>query len=201
MAYLPVVNVPSGAPSCWGMKYQDGDIECGQCRHNDTCKKEVLREAMNAPFPARPVFQHPQNQPQPIVPFPRPPGVAPLTLPTPYKPASPTVPMHPIAQYQHNQPVPVSVPQGYQQQPTYQQFNQHYYTPNLPQEIPDPMTPWVRPGSAAPPYYFTQYPGESMAERLTKNIVMAIGAAIAAQLVSLFTQWTWPPRKGNNNQD
>jgi hypothetical protein len=208
MHQLPVINTPPGAPNCWGQKYQDGDIECGQCRFNDTCKKEVLRGAMNAPpYPARTPAPYPPP-PQSVVPFPRPiTGAQPVSsnFSTPYAmSAPPPMAVHPATQYRPAQPVPVSLPTPFQQQPQFPipgQQNQQYHPAQLPLEIPDPRVPWVRPGSSAPPHYFTQYPQESMGQRLGKNILMAIGAAIAGQLVALFTQWTWPPRRGNNNRD
>lgn len=40
---------PNLAPICWGSKYQDGDQECRQCPHNDTCRPEMLSRLTSPP--------------------------------------------------------------------------------------------------------------------------------------------------------
>jgi hypothetical protein len=183
---------PAGSPSCWGQKYQDGDIECGQCRFNDTCRKEVLRGSMNAPIPLS-VSQVPFPS-RPATPqWPAPANVQ-APSPTPaFRPAPPPPPVAP----QYQQPVPVSVAPLYHTgyQPQYQHPG---YA--LPLEVPNPMQPWSRPGAAAPPYYFTQYPGETAVQRVTKNLILRAIAAITQELLGFFIQWTWPPSGSNKNQ-
>lgn len=196
MHHLPVVSPPLGAPSCWGQDYKDGDIECGQCRFNDTCQKEVLRGSMNSSYPPMPSMPG-------SVPFPKTPPM-PVPPPTPYRPPQPPyqVPVHPVTQYQQSRPVPIPIQTSYpvqSQQPYYQppMVPPSQYAPQLPLEIPDPMVPWSRPGAMAPPYYFTQYPGETHGQRLVKNLILRGFAAIMFELFSHLTQWTWPPRRGN----
>ncbi len=190
MHQLPVIQ-PTGSPSCWGQKYQDGDVECGQCRFNDTCRKEVLRGAMNSPVTQVPMPQRPliPQQPWPApVPYPQP------QVPLPTFRATPPPPP-PVPPYQQ-QPVPVAVQPLYH--PNYPHPPQQPSFYALPAAIPDPMQPWARPGANAPPYYFGQYPGETAVQRITKNLILRAIAAIAQELVGFLVQWTWPPSRGNN---
>lgn len=189
MVQLPVIR-PVGSPSCWGQMYQDGDYECGQCRFNESCRKEVLRGAMSVPV----ANQIPVPPRAPTWPAPVPASPVPAFRPAPVPP--PPLPQHPVTQYQHPIPVPVAplYATGYQQQ--YQQPMQ----PFLPQAIPDPMQPWLRPGVSAPPYYFNQYPGEPPLERFAKNLLLRAIAAVAQELLGFFIQWTWPPGRSNNKQ-
>jgi hypothetical protein len=81
---------------------------------------------------------------------------------------------------QYAAPAPVAV----------QQYNPMIPDPNN----PNPMMPMARPGASGPPYYFTQYPGESIPQRLGKNIALRGAEAIFAELMFFFRHWTWPPR-------
>jgi hypothetical protein len=208
------VYPPQGAPSCWGQKYQDGDPECNQCRFNDSCKKEVLRAVVSARPPDQ-QFQ-PSNQ---QVPFPRPgmsggptypvpppapppnPWARPMTPPPP-APAPPTVQHSFYATQPPFQPPPSYQPAPFQPAPPQQQYYQAQYPPHLPQSggVPDPSAPWMRPGSGHPPFYFTQYPGESTIERFGKNLLLRMLASVAQEVLGFFMQWTWPPGQGNNRQ-
>ena len=184
MSQLPIAK-PYGSPSCWGQKYQDGDIECSQCRVNDSCKKEVLRGAIaipinTVPFPQKPI--QPVAAPQWPVQTPVQPPVV-RTAPPP--------PIQQIPQQYQSSGTPVT-PSYYQWQQPLQPWNVH---PTLPSQIPDPLQPWARPGATAPPYYFNQYPGESHVQRFTKNILLRAIAAIAQELLGFFVHWTWPPSK------
>jgi len=90
-------------------------------------------------------------------------------------------------------------------QPTYQQPYQHhqhqqYQYHNTGYSIPDPYNPnptvpMHRPGAAGPAYYFTQYPDETIAARLTKNMMLRGLEAIFGELMYFFRHWTWPPRQ------
>src|SRR5512139_117416 len=44
---MSYVTRPAAAPGCWGSKYQDGDIECSQCRYKDSCREEVLARTVS----------------------------------------------------------------------------------------------------------------------------------------------------------
>lgn len=195
------ISKPVGAPGCWGAKYQDGDRECGQCRFNDTCRPrmfEVLNESQASsyrappappPPPISPSYQslpvYQSNKPTGVVPIPP----RPVAVPVPAAP--PQVPVR-YASPSAQQPVP---------QPTYQQPQpyQHQYH-NTGYSIPDPYhpnptVPMHRPGAPGPAYYFTQYPDETVAARLTKNMMLRGLEAIFSELMYFFRHWTWPPRQ------
>lgn len=87
---MSVFNKPSGAPGCWGQKFQDGDPECMQCPHKGTCRPEMLNRIVATPLP-------PQMVPMPTRPY---------SLPT-----IPTAPSYQTQQYkQAVPPVPTNIP-------------------------------------------------------------------------------------------
>jgi len=51
-----------------------------------------------------------------------------------------------------------------------------------------------RPGAPGPAFYFNQYPEESTAARLTKNVMLRGLEAVFNELMLFFRHWTWPPR-------
>lgn len=197
MSQIQLSSPPYGAPSCWGSKYQDGDDECGQCKFNDTCRREVLRQVSTTPLrPTATTVPFPSSPPvpmstmfRPVVP-PPPPAAPPLN--TGFRPTTPVYAPYPSAS-QYPPPQTFQHPQNPQPQP-----QPVYHHPHLPHQTPDPAAPWVRPGSAMPPYYFTQYPQETAAVRLGKNMILRAIAAIFAELLGFASQWTWPPSGGNN---
>lgn len=195
MSHLPILRPPA-SPSCWGKKYQDGDVECSQCSFNDTCKKEVLRGAMYAPFPVQPVYT------QQTVPFPRP-----VTNPPMQSYVAP-LPQHPVTSYGQNIARPAPIPQApvpppaysYQAPPSYQNYQappsyQNYQPLSLNPYNPGPNAIWSRPGATAPPYHFNQHIGEGTTTRLGKNILLAALAALALELFNFFMHWAWAPSK------
>jgi hypothetical protein len=52
----------------------------------------------------------------------------------------------------------------------------------------------MRPGAPAPAYYFCQYPGESVLERLGKNMALRAAESVFGEVMFFFRHWTWPPR-------
>lgn len=199
---MSYVVKPAGSPGCWGVKYQDGDLECGQCKYKDTCREALLHRVVN-PQAARTNLPVLSNY-NPRIPAPPPPpsvsnyastqtAVAPLpsrpyfappvsSLPVPAK----TVP-----------PLPTSAPQATTPQVTTAQ-NQYYQQStgwSLPNTSnPNPLAPMFRPGAPSPAYYFTQYPGESVVSRVGKNILLRAAEAIFGELMQFFRHWSWPPR-------
>ncbi len=177
-----MIQKPPNLPvqlTCWGQKYQDGDQECNQCAFKDSCRNAVLIQAASRPI-----------QPAKVVPLP----TTPLFHP---HPAQPVVPQ---PTYRPNQPTAL-VPVQVQQYPTYQPAPQPVpqpaptYMANIPDtNHPNPMAPMMRPGASGPPYYFTQYPGESVLQRLGKNMLLRGGATMFGELAYFFNHWTWPPR-------
>lgn len=182
---------PAAAPSCWGSKYQDGEKECDQCKYNDTCRPAmftrlssltsdtrvslpVLRAYAPPPIPLPPI-NYTVNQPmQTMVPLPSRPYYTPPA-------ASLPIPGQPVHIVQPAQP----------QAPQYYQQSTGYSLPNPAQ--PNPMQPMHRPGAPSPAYYFTQYPGESVAGRVSKNILLRAAEAVFGELMQFFRHWTWPP--------
>ena len=212
---------PSGSPPCWGKKYQDGDDECRQCKWNNTCRNETLMMLSNipprqpAPVTSLPVYGSPPPSPTTVtVPLPTRPTT---TSPPPYMPPQPQS----VAQVRYTpsaQPPaqPVHVHQPTYTQPTYQAptYQPPTYTPSVPTAppvtqaygqpysgyyIPDfsnpnPMVPMHRPGAQGPSYYFNQFPGETVAKRLTKNMVLRGFEALLVELANFVRQFPWAPR-------
>lgn len=178
---------PSGAPDCWGKKYQDGEEECAQCRFQDSCKQEMLYQTIRPNQPvlrnyapsSPPRLNYPQSSTM-VVPLPPKPYFAPpaSSIPTPVPPR-----IMPSAA------LPVQQPQT-----SYYQQSTGFSLPNS-TAAQNPLTPWHRPGASSPAYYFTQYPGESTGTRLVKNVLLRALEAIFAELMQYFRHWTWPPRK------
>ena len=173
---------PPGAPLCWGSKYQDGDEECRQCRHQDSCRQEMLYQISR-----QPVRNYaPQAVPRLTLP-PPPPSPTSTVVPLPPKPYfAPPASSVPLPRTGTTQaPVPPPPPQQ-----TYYQQSTGY---SLPNPTVNPMGSWHRPGAPSPPYYFTQYPGENTGTRLAKNALLRALEAIFAELMQFFRHWTWPP--------
>ncbi len=192
---MPVVK-PAAALACWGLKYQDGDKECDQCRFNDTCRLAmldrctsdtrtslpVIRTYQPPPVPSPPAVFQTRPQQQPMVPLPA----------KPYYPPPPnTIPLPKTA--------PVQAPQQYSYTPSAQAPAQQPYYQNstgfsLPSFAnPNPMSSMHRPGTSGPAYHFTQYPGESVAKRVGKNLLLRILEALFGELWQFFKHFTWPP--------
>lgn len=181
---------PSAAPNCWGSKYQDGDEECRQCPHSDTCRLAMM-ERLSSPHPDARV-----NLP-----------VISSTFPPPPKPQINIVPPHqvianiPAKTYASSSQVPIKTNyQTYTSPPVNTQSYNHNptYSTNTTYSLPDPTKPnplnaLHRPGAQSPSYYFTQYPGESVGERLTKNVILRGLEAVFYELMQFFRHWTWPP--------
>lgn len=185
---------PPAAPGCWGLKYQDGEKECEQCRYNESCRPAMLERCTSdgrmtlpvirtynpPPVPSPPTIyqQRPVNQTA-IVPMPAKPYYPPPPVSVPARQASVPMPPQPVAQ-----------PQAPQQQ--YYQTTTGYSLPSY--ANPNPMTPMHRPGASAPAYYFTHYQGESVALRVIKNLLLRAFEAIFGELWQFFKHFTWPPK-------
>jgi hypothetical protein len=182
--------------NCWGLKYQDGDRECEQCRWNDTCRSRMFEVAASVPLRS-PTVSLPVYQPRPVL---APVGVPVGTVPMPPARTTMTPTYSPSAQPPAVQPryttpsapTPPPPPQtGYPQQyPQYHQTYQGYSIPNP--HKPNPMEPMFRPGAQGPAYYFNQYPEESVGTRLTKNMLLRGLEAVFSELSYFFRHWTWP---------
>ncbi len=104
-----------------------------------------------------------------------------------------------MPQRQYAAPVPPPQP-IYRQPPVQPQQQVVQYQP--PQQAavpytnttPNPLAPWQRPGAPSPPYYFNQYPGETIGSRLGKNMVLRALESVFTELMYFFRHWTWPPR-------
>lgn len=199
-------EMPSRLDRCWGKLIQDGDRECEQCRWNDSCRSRFMEVAVATPVrpPPQPLPVY-NTAPLPITPMPAamPTGVVPMppprvvTAPPPvYRPYQP--PTQATAQVRYpttpSVPQPVSTPQSYQHHPQYpyQHSQQGYSIPDP--NRPNPMDPMFRPGAQGPTYYFNQYPEESTANRLMKNMFLRAMEALFSELSSFFRHWTMPPR-------
>lgn len=192
---------PSNALPCWGAKYQDGDKECGQCRDKESCRPAMLDRILN-PSEQRtnlPVLRHYSPSATPPPPPPPPPTFQTSTsmamVPLPSKPYYPPpvnslpVPARTVA-LPNPQPSPPQVQQT--QAPQYYQQSTGWSLPS--HSNPNPLAPMYRPGAPQPAYYFTQYPGESVATRVGKNMVLRMMEAVFGELMQFFRHWTWPPK-------
>jgi hypothetical protein len=172
---------PSAAPTCWGLKYQDGDEECRQCPYSDTCRSAML-DRLNRPNPDSKLSL-------PVTTFPVPPRPSMASAS-----AQVSISARPYASTSH---VQVAKPTQPASPPVHQT---QAYTSAAGYSLPDankpnPMLPMHRPGAPSPAYYFTQYPGESVGERLTKNVVLRGLEAVFSELMQFFRHWTWPPHQ------
>ena len=172
---------PANAPGCWGAQFTDGDRECIQCPYQDSCRSTCMNRAAAYNPPAPPTFPSTTMVPLPtrtmLPTYPPPPPAAPVPVPV-YRPPQPVV-VQPHGQAQPQPPVV-----QYQASPGY---------------IPDPnnlnpLMPMIRPGVQGPPYYFGQYPGETIKERLAKNVILRAAEAFFQELVRFFGNWTWPKK-------
>lgn len=187
---------PSGAPdACWGKKYQDGEEECIQCSYKDTCKISMMNRVIGSqPVPTNslPISRTPLPVIQPSsslvptranVPIPSrsifsgisAPSPAPVINPTPSAAKPPTYTPPSYSQPSHS---------------SYSYSNSNYSLHNL--TNPNPLAPIHRPGAQGPAYYPTHYPGESVALRIVKNVVLRALEAIFYELAQFFKHWTWP---------
>lgn len=194
---------PAAAPPCWGAKYQDGDLECKQCKYSDTCRETVLQRIVNpqAQRTNLPVLRsyapHPAPPPPPSISFSAQPQNTVVPLPAkPYYPppvsSLPTPPKNvPFPSAPSSTTAPHVAPQAHQAQQYYQSSTGWSLPSN---SNPNPMAPMFRPGAPAPAYYFTQYPGESVASRVGKNLLLRAAEAIFGELMQFFRHWTWPPK-------
>lgn len=186
---------PPASPGCWGLKYQDGEKECEQCRYVDSCRPAMFERCTSDTRTSLPVIRNyaPPPVPAPPTSFSRPPQFTTATAMVPmpqkpyYPPAPATIPMP-------TRVPTVPMPQQVQPAPAPQPYYQSSTGYSLPSYAnPNPMTPMHRPGASSPAYYFTQYPGESVAKRVGKNLVLRAFEAIFGELWQFFKHYTWPP--------
>lgn len=198
------ISKPPGCQlNCWGVKYQDGDRECEQCRWNDTCRPRMLEVLGNTPLRA-PTLSLPVYGQRPVLAAPPSPTGIPMgTVPMPpmrtshpptYSPSAPQPVQQPTYVQQRPVPSPPPPPTAYPQYAQQTQYHQTYQAYSLPNpRNPDPMAPMFRPGAQGPAYYFNQYPEESVSARLTKNMLLRGLEAVFGELMHFFRHWTWPP--------
>jgi hypothetical protein len=170
---------PYGSPGCWGQQFTDGDRECVQCVFRDTCRSACMERATQMPMaPVRP-------QPQPMVPLPARPYIG-----------QPVVPPPPPVPQVYRAPTALAAAPPQQQVVQYQQYaTQQVQVASLPDpNNPNPLVPMMRPGAMQPAYYFCQYPGETVFQRLAKNIGLRAAESMFGELMFFFRHWTWPPR-------
>lgn len=177
---MTYVTRPTGSPSCWGVQYSDADRECEQCPFKDTCRPTTINRHAGAPVQIR-TMTPPTPPPSTMVPLPA----------KPYLPTAQPVPQPVYRQ----QPQPPQQVQYAPTQYTPTQYQQQQWHASIPDpNNPSPMVPMARPGAVGPAYFFCQYPGETTAERLGKNMALRGAEAIFGELMFFFRHWTWPPR-------
>jgi hypothetical protein len=115
------------------------------------------------------------------------PGYAPFTpIQAAYAPPSP----YPPPPNQPYRPLPVI------QQPLANPYN----PPPPPIKVQQfgyiPITPQPHPNQISDPFagIIGQYPGESVGERLGKNVVLRMMEAMFTEIARFFHYWTWPNR-------
>jgi len=163
-----LANPPPGSPRCWGRQFQENDPECKGCPFNLSCKKVVQQPAPMV-YQQQTPYQAPYAPAQAVY---QPPWTAPQPQPTYRLPVYQAVPPPPPAY--HAPPPPP--------RPAYQAPAQPVYH---------------APAQPAPAPYqsiFGQYPGESVGERLGKNLVLRALEAIATEIARFFHFWDWPKR-------
>lgn len=176
---------PSGSPPCWGQKYQEGEAECMQCDHRNSCQQEMIR--MTTSNVSLPVIRNysPPITPQRTTPT----TVVPLPSRPYYAPPAPTIPLPkpPTQSTFSTTQLSNTAPQA-----SYYQSSTGHAIPNT--TTPSPFAHWQRPGAPTPSYYFTQYPEENVSTRLIKNALLRALEAIFAELMQFFRHWTWPSK-------
>lgn len=181
---MTYVNRPPGSPSCWGYQFSDADQECSQCSFRDTCRPTAINRHAGAPVQIR-TMTPPQPPPSTHVPLPARPFV-----PAVQQPSGPPQPVY----RQAPQPPAQQAVQYVQAPVQYQQQSFPAYQASIPDPAnPNPHVPMMRPGSSGPPYYFCQYPGETVPQRLGKNMVLRGAESVFGELMFFFRHWTWPP--------
>ncbi len=173
-----LANPPAGAPRCWGRQFQKQDKECNGCTFNYTCEGTFRQASVQAPQgPWQGYAQPPPPPPYGQQPYWQPPPPPPNYRSLPVygqQPQPPQQPWQPPPPPQHT--ARGAAPPGYggYPQPGYQQQPAYAPAPDQFQAI------------------FGQYPGEDIAERLGKNIILRALEAIFSELTRFFHYWTWP---------
>jgi hypothetical protein len=160
-----------------------------QCSYKESCRPVMLNRLL-PPVPQPPPMQSmnpAQVVPLPNRPFAPPPPLtmAPSVQPSVFRPVAP-MPVNTTASaaYPYVQPVSpaVTMPQAF--------GGQFLDTRN-----PNPVAGMYRPGAQAQPYYFTQYPGEKVGNRLAKNLILRMLEVAFQELANFFRHFTWPPNR------
>jgi hypothetical protein len=177
-------GAPQNAPGCWGRQFEgDKNAECKACAFNWSCKKAFEEQNAIRPQALRPY------QPQ-----------YPQQIPMAYAPPPPPTPQYRPAQT----PWPAAPPQ-FPQQLQYGAANlpvprEAMVSPHL-GPLQHPNGPILVPGAQVdnkPNYIdqygqiFGQYPNESTAERLGKNVILRMAESLFSEIWRFFHFWTWP---------
>ncbi len=177
---------PGNAPPCWGLQFEDGNRECMQCSAKDSCRPATMNAVM-AQQQQIPMI------PRMTLPVPVPPPPAPMYQ-VPQMPAIPQAPQQP-----YRLPVvPQQAPQPFQgyQVPAPAPAPQPWHMPIPDPRHPDPAAPMYRPGAVGGgPYYFNQYQGETVPQRLAKNMFLRAAEAVFSEVANFFRHWTMPPKR------
>ena len=157
-------TAPDGAPRCWSRQYQDMDAECKSCGYNFSCRSAFFRVTS----------QQQQSGPSFALPVMQTPQGYGYGTASQQQPA----PMYQPAQQKWQQPAtwqpppPQQVTQ--QQRPGYIYANMQQDQMNFQQQ-------------------FHQYPGETVAQRVGKNMLLRAFEAVFMELTRFFHFWPWPP--------
>lgn len=174
-------------PPCWGTnKYDNEDRECKGCGFQNTCKDQVLKDRQTTPWQSRPYWA-----PQPTYQQPSSTSTALASRVPAY--LQPQVAQQPV-QVQQVRPqqatitVPVLNSQTVQQQPAVGSIFLERYG-----QVNDPMFAAIK---SIPPVPRAQQQGETFAERMFKNVMLATGEAVLGELFLGLRQFLWaPPNK------
>jgi len=171
---------PAGSPPCWGRQYDGSGTstksgrECAGCPFNFSCKN-AYDEAIGRQM---------SYQPQ---------GYVPTFNPPQYQPPYQQYPQYPQYQQQWQQPpTPPPVPPPPQRQlPVWQpqQAQPPMWQPQ--QRAPVPLAPLTQQEQQFQGI-FGQYPGETVGERLGKNLILRMLEAFFSELARFFHFYTWP---------
>ena len=162
-------NPPPNSPRCWGVagEYRETDPECRGCVFNMSCKK------VNQQPPPSYMTSY---APVPANAYPPPP------------PSSAGFRSLPVMQNSAPPPPPSS---GYGPPPPPPRSGTQAMAP-----VYSPITPQPHPSQVQDPFpgIVGQYPGETVGERLAKNVVLRMFEALFTEMARFFHYWTWPSR-------
>jgi len=175
------VNLLGPKPPCWGTsKYDNEDRECRACGFQNTCRDQVLKSRPSVVTPAPTgvgSFFHQYQAP------------AAYTVPQPMAVQSAPVPQQ---QFVKITPAAPQAAKPVVQVPQVGQFSDRFG------QFQDPMFTTIK---ATPSIMRPQFPSETFATRVAKNMALAGLESAIGELFLGVRQFVWAPRRDDQDQE